>query len=337
MIGTRITGTHNRSIVTYTLPFASCILLAIAWLAGEWPPVVLAAGPIIIFVCILRQQSHQFECEVREQGLWFPATDEQVPYSSITAIEYVPTEKKPRSPIILSRSSRSVLIPASLNVDGGDLYNFLTSQLSLKTQSHVPPALQQYYEQQVAEHGESAVLVLNARQKAGKRPKRETASAVVRGLLISGVVFGVGTLLNAMMLVAAVITLLLAGLVWGYSAERSKRLTIEKGILNSAIVVTPEGMAMQQGPVSGAIEWSRVQGVSLVHLPRSVESSSVMHGTVAIKVGTSQISVRDAYELPIFSLCRVLTTAWENRIHSPAAVVLKEQHDNSPFRPPTQT
>lgn len=338
MIGTRITVIPRRSVAAWVLLFIAAVIGLPALTLNKLPAAVVALPFALAAVFMLRREQVQV-FELQEDILRLEHESRDIYYHTIHAIEYLPTEKKPKSSIVISLPSDSVLIPANADADLEQVFLFLCNRMQFKNVGYLSVPLTTYYDEQAARYGESRVLRIEARRHPGRHPasaktlRFSRAMWLSAALVIPAVYFEAG-------FVAEVGICIVLGLVTCLLGRDFQKRSIPK-LSESAIVVSPEGIAMHQGEVRGAMEWSRVRKMYL-HPPHAVESSHLMMGQIILEVGSSRILIRDVYRLPLFLLFTVLKAARENSVVPPPrtanGVPTPEQDDSpqndSPFRPP---
>ena len=209
------------------------------------------------------------------------------------------------------------MIPESLDADLEQLFFFFCKRAGFEDRISLPAALQQYDAQKTDLYGESDVVAVTARTVPGGKPARPQTREFGNSLLISAVLVLPAMFAEPAYLVESIVCLVIGGLARSMAKERVKRLLIFKNAEQSAIVISPEGFAMSQGDISGAIEWGRVDKMSLRNPSHTIENSARvlgMAGQIVLKVGSSTILIRDVYSYPLFLLYTRLMVARENRV-----------------------
>ncbi|WP_437194319.1 hypothetical protein [Planctomicrobium sp. SH527] len=80
---------------------------------------------------------------------------------------------------------------------------------------------------------------------------------------------------------------------------------------NSALVISPDGIAMHQGELTGYLKWSEIQGIEdskrrNLGRFRGPNASRV----IAIKIAGAEIPIFDIYDRPLAKIHQCLTTYW---------------------------
>lgn len=316
MPGMRFNAMPRRSVVLYVLPLCMLWAIAMVFFLQHWAAAFLSVPFAVVFYRLYRLTSQPLTFELRDDSLWVEHSQTKIPYSSVRAIEYLPTAKKPLSSIILTADSHCVLIPESAEADIEQLFFFFCRRAGLEDRMSLPATLQQYHSEKTALYGDSDVVAVTARTVPGGKPARPQTREFGNSLLISAILVLPAMLAEPPLVAVSIFCLVIGGLARWMGKEQVKRLMIFKHAEQSAIVISPEGFAMSQGDIQGAIEWVRVDKMSIRNPSHAIENSARMlgmAGQIVLKVGSSTILIKDVYSYPLFLLYTRLLVARENQ------------------------
>jgi hypothetical protein len=233
--------------------------------------------------------------------------------------EINPYEPSPSYVIRVHHGNGVLIIPDAPDINSAGIHRALTLRYSASGSRRVNPLLEDYLERQLAMFGPERVWSYRAAppRKNVHRPRR--APALALALLLTGIVWVV---LNADMdgpapwagagVLLGIVSALTLFILWFYG--RKARLRRIKGWDSSGLVITPLGLAMIQGDVSGELEWDQLREVKLKKRPgyfQVVGDASTGLTGIILHVEGAMIIVADLYDRPIDMIHERILRYWK--------------------------
>jgi hypothetical protein len=292
---------------------------------------VLALLPAVLGVTALCLAEPAVRFEVTLGGLDFDAPERvYVPFADVEGLTAPHGTEGDEFPIELYHPGGVVRIPAQLNGSSWSLYKFLLSHLLPvpATPGAVPRALERFVENELALFGPDKVFAYRARRHPplptyGRQVWWSAAAAAAGAAWVSAAAvlgavlppakgrdgwdqvagwFVLGTMLVLGGALAASL----------YSrAGRSRRVRDWRG---SCLVVSPGGIALVQGPLTGKMRWDELRAVEYPARPRLglAVAGGVVRG-VGLMVEGVYLVVADYYDRPLALIYKNLRAYWGGR------------------------
>lgn len=318
MIGTRIESVPKFPVIPLLLMFCGAGMLAISLVSQEVGWVVGSVPFWTVAVALYLIRPKPFSVMITSDGLEHGDFGESIPYSSIEAIIYQgtadPTGRPAdrQMPLLIQHEQGMLTIPKTVCVSTGELYQFLCGRFQPRATFELNPLLQQYADEQTEVFGEDKVFQYTARRVLEQKSGNVTARAVGAALFLAGLSWffagglSDGWIGGAIALVITGLVTCLAGFTSGASAKKQIR-----NWQSSALVVTPVGLALIQGPLKGRLRWNELRDVKLNARDRSfrLSSASVLHG-LRLEVEGSSIVIADIYNEPLPMIHQRIMSYW---------------------------
>ena len=281
------------------------------WMIGAMFPAALA-----LMLFIHRDRSFVANFTETEMILGDPSKT-TIPYSSIQRLwadgRYVEPGSRDRKPFpfLVQHADDFVRVPSLKSPSSYEVYCFLESFLSPEAGGEVHPDLAEFQERQVALHGPESVWVFCAASRRTPRTLRRRLRAFATALLVAG---------GAWIVIGALsqsftrppwgpvgIGCAFYGLIFMLVSFTSGQLDFRffKDWKKSCLVLSPRGLALVQGDVSGEMGWRDVLDVQ--YKPRPDFSRTFLRITpqrayrgIVLKVKGADLVLPDIYDRPLF-------------------------------------
>ncbi len=273
--------------------------------------VVLLFLAAALGAALLATRPRGWSAEFTPNGLETAEPPQSVAYEQI---EGITTGRKPKDPTLPARRRSYAItvvhgagvlrIPARLNVASEDVYRFLLDRIPATGSRDVNPALADYLRRQVETFGEERVWSYRARsRRKWGRSGRRTAVAVA--VLLTGVVWMLAAFRGEAFVVwtGVGVWLVLGAVLYGMSGlgrEHSRRPGGRKG-REASLVISPPGLALIQGKLTGELRWDEVRAVRYRPQRRNLEINVVAASEVGIVLTLegATIAIADVYDRPL--------------------------------------
>lgn len=315
-------------------PWLAAIALALALVSvavgmGSWDAVLLAILPASIALALWLTEPPEVDGSVADSGLELTRPAMSIPFEDIRRIEAEHPPYGPRSPSFTIRvhHDRGVLtIPPSPDINSEGIYQAIESRFVPSGARTVNPALMPYLRRYETTFGADRVWTYGASplQVDVHRPRR--GRAIILALIAAGIawfVLEVGAERQTPWPGAGLFLAFLGGLIlffrWAFG--RSGQLRRIKDWTSSSLVITPVGLAMVQGDLTGELTWDQIRDVKLRARPRRFQvigdTTMGLQGIV-LGVEAALILIADLYDRPIDSIHERILSYWRpERMHEP--------------------
>src|SRR5262249_26506639 len=191
-----------------------------------------------------------------------------LPYTEIECVRIQGNLGRARAPIYVWYAAGLVRIPARVNVHSGDLYEFLAEKLPVSGSRELPPVLARFCADQAGLYGADRVYTYRARQYRDTYPAR-AAMAIFGAIALVGLCWCLGGLLVVFLLHDKAggvwVILSLFATVMGSAVTvgmwRQAREPRIRQWQKSGLVISPGGLAMIQGDMTGQLRWDELRDI----------------------------------------------------------------------------
>jgi hypothetical protein len=315
MIGSRIEHQPRFPWMASLFLVAAAGLVAWAAAVRNPQPAIGAVMPLLLGAGLWLAREPAFSATITEEALVVAGpeggNDTIVPYAEIEGVRGIgrPLDlEKPgkRSfPIHVVYPGGSVRIPAGINLPCEDVYRFLISHLPEHGSLPTAPALVEYLQQQGATFGPDRVYAYCAARRIV--PWR-TYGAFRTGCLavVAGgtawVILGLALPDSNHWTIIGGLVAFFSLLLWAatFASNQVVGGPAVKNWQQSALVISPLGLAMVQGVVEGSIRWDEIREVRFQDRVRSFGVSAEVAGVgIHLLVEGARIVIPDIYDRPL--------------------------------------
>jgi len=325
MIGERVESRPAVGVAALLFGLIGLALLGIALVAGSPHPAVFAILPFALGIAALVTGESAVALTITEEGLAFEQPDlGLVPYAELMGIT-APVSRHPGDhfAIQIYHTTGVVRVPAGLGISSRDLYDFLVERLpplDPADPNQAPSRLRSFVAEQVQLFGEEKVFVYRARpfpplpsnsRKLGYAVAVICAAAgwCVVGIALEASRKGEGAVWAGFGCLFSVLALLFVFLF-----SRANTRHRPANWRHSCVVVSPGGIAMVQGKLSGKMRWDELRNIEYPAKPRF---GLATHGGVRSGVGLltdgAYFIIGDLYVRPLADIRRALHDYWGGR------------------------
>jgi len=321
--------TSDRPFPTAVLILSVCGLglLAAAAATGILQFAVGAVLPLALAIGLFFARTGDFVAEMTESGLSLTSLGTEIAYQDIESLNLAGAPQDPHvarlktGPLTLVFRHRSVEIPGRLNVPVEELYRHLLERIPTAGSRQVHPDLAGYLREQEETFGADRVATFVSRSRMGCRPSKRGGKAVGLALLVTAIAWFVAPLIVKMGQdakggwIGCGVLLAIAGFsVWlGCKlAERHPATRIrQKG--KCSLIISPVGIAMVQGDLSGRLRWDEIRNIRLGKRPRGVylTGAQVPAGGLSVYVEGAVIHIADIYDRPLPIIHALIQRNWQ--------------------------
>lgn len=267
-----------------------------------------------------------FQAELAPAGLSMIEPPQEIPYEQMYSLTMAGVPQAPdsdrlrRGPLMLVHGSGNLEIPARLNVPAIDFYRALLQRIPPTGSREVNAKLADYLRQQEATFGADRVATFTARPSLGWRASRRRGRACSLWLLFAGLAWitaafvvdmsrdaragwvGFGVLLAAVSLIT-----------WLALGQSRKHVpgTVRRW-RDASLIVSPPGIAMIQGDLTGQMRWDEIRELRLGPQRRTLGSFDEGLGARGLHVFVegARIQVADIYDRPLPTVYAVMQSYW---------------------------
>ncbi|MBI5367414.1 MAG: hypothetical protein HZA54_10295 [Planctomycetes bacterium] len=189
-----------------------------------------------------------------------------------------------------------LLIPSTTTTPSEEIYRFLQARIPPSGTREINPTLRGYLEEQVRKYGAERVFSYGVRRVQGRiaRLRRSFALAATASLTASGLFWLLVPFVTGApeWRIAGGLSLFLAVLLLAIGLQADVAASpLTNALRPPALVVSPGGIALIQGALSGTMTWDEVKSVS-PRLPM------VNYSTVVFELSGATIVLQDVFDRP---------------------------------------
>jgi hypothetical protein len=300
-------------------------VLAFAQQTAHWA--AFSAFPWLAALTLWVMRPRTFRARFTQTALEVEEPPASIPYADVQSLlaprrPANPFKAGPKQYAIQVLHRDGVLhIPARLSVPSDDVFFFLYRQLPAQGSRAVPAGLRDYLRRKEHEYGPDRVWTYCARAHLGNSPEFGRAAAFLLSLALSGVAWLVWAWLvwgpardGAGWVAAGIVCIFFGGLfslLFWLQSRRPPGVLHIKRWHESGLVVTPDGLALAQGDLSGRLRWDEVRQVEIRRRPRAFQyQSGGAVGGIVLKVEGAAIVIADIYDRPLSLIYQQICYYW---------------------------
>jgi hypothetical protein len=279
-----------------------------AWLAN------LAILPLAVgLVALIRARSRPFAATFTPDAIVVEGAAAAIPYTSVLNVwahDLTPDPadfESPSCPIRVQHESGLLDFPSRLNVRSDRVYCFLASHIRTCGGRDVHPALAEYLSTQEAAHGTAAIATYCASRRRVRPAGYRRFRTFCAGVMLAGALWmalGFSGIIpqgwDALGLVCTLTGLVFFATSFAMNAPVTPRIKHQH---QSSLVIGPEGMAMVQGDIQGAIRWPELLEIKYKPRRRAFQLAWTSGGLVTgiiLRVAGAEIVIADVYDRPLY-------------------------------------
>jgi hypothetical protein len=295
------------------------VLILLVVMVAKAPAMVPACLlPLVVGMCLLLSSERRFLARFTATGLEVARPQLTIPYRELLEVRPVAplADSHPRSfAIEIVHDRGGLLIPAPLSVPSDRVYAFLRAQLPEGRRCALPAVLEQYRADQERTFGADRVWSCGGRRGPFRRSGGPLGSVAI-GLTITGIAWIALAIARGSQpgwLVAGVSAIVVGAVLFIFDAARpghagGTRRPLPNG---SALVISPLGIAVQQGTLNGHLTWEEIKDVR-VHAPAAAfGTSSARPPAINLVVEGATISLTDSYDRPLEEIRDRIVLNWQ--------------------------
>ncbi|CAN5177445.1 hypothetical protein BH11PLA2_BH11PLA2_07220 [soil metagenome] len=205
-------------------------------------------------------------------------------------------------PVLIYRSKDCIRLPRKLNVSSRDLCEFLHPQLPPQNATEPPRELEGFYREQVEKFGEDKVHLYRATTLPDPPPPPSAQRGIwlgfAAGSLLGGIALGViagkGDYLGGGIFGGIFFALIGALIAYAVRTERRNR---SGKYQDTALIISPFGIALVQEDMKGKLRWDEILAVEHPPIHRAMQASTAKSKQgIGIKVAGAYIVIKDRFD-----------------------------------------
>jgi hypothetical protein len=315
-------------------PWLAALALALAVFAvafgrGSWDSIQLAILLASIALALWWTEPAEVDGSVTDSGLDLIRPGMIVPFEAIGRIEAEHAPYGPRSssfPIRVHHERGVLTIPPSPDINSEGIFRAIEERFVPSGSREVNPVLMPYLLRYETTFGPDRVWSYRATRLRADVHRPRRGRAVILAFVATGIawfVLNVGARGPTPWPGAGLFLAFIGGLIlflrWGLG--RSGQLRRIKDWRASSLVITPVGLAMVQGDLTGELTWDQIRDVKLRSRARRFQvigdSTTGLQGIILV-VDAALILIADLYDRPIDSIHERILSYWKpERMHQP--------------------
>jgi hypothetical protein len=296
---------------------AALMLNALA-VATRTPLLVpLSVLPAAIGLALLLSGERRFHARFTATALEIARPPQTIPYATILEVRPVialgVAQPRPFA-IEVVHQRGGLLIPFPLSVPSARVYAFLRGLLPERPERNLPPALLAYQSEQERTFGAERVWSYGGR----RGPLSHTPPALQPlglGCLFAGLAWIAVPLFRASeaaWYVAGTLALFLGSLLLVVAAaHRAKRAAAQPRVVGGVgLVISPVGLAMEQGTLKGLLTWQEIRKVSTQPAGAAFTATRDRTPGISLEVEGATIRITDSYDRPLQEIHDHIVQYW---------------------------
>jgi hypothetical protein len=325
LVGTGVTFRDPPGLLFRICVPAVAILLLIALVTMQ-PSVAFGAiwPACYVLMTILRRQPTQ-DLVFQQDRVLFDFTGKEVPYASIQGLtlngEIEPGDNAYTKPGTLDLIAADGFLFKGASVDAGKAYEFLLEKVPAGRTRNLSARMTKHLDDQLATFDHDLVSSYTARKVIGN-PRSNVLRAGLTMFLAMLILMPISVFYPVANGVATVyfmagILLSLIGLV-----DRSARVRPPgmKTWMASSLIVSPMGIAVEQGDLIGKMRWDEILKLECGAPLKSFQLSRGPRQAINIAIKGTSFMIHDLYDRPLAAIADVMLDFWEtDKTEEPAA------------------
>lgn len=314
MIGSRVSLVPPAPKAAFLCIGAAVALGGAAAAVGANEMIPFAVLPLVIGLCLLFGDDRRFLARFTPGAVEIARPKQSIPYTSIHEVRPIAPlgAPRPRSfPIEIVHQRGSVTFPATLSAPSERVYAFLRGHLADKPPRALPEAMATYQQEQEQSFGADRVFCYGGR----RGPFRHDAprwSAAGKGLLISAAAWAVLAFVRpgaGGWYIGAGLAVVIGGLCLLAAWRGSGGGVDPTRTSGAALVISPLGLAMEQGPLNGHLTWQQIRKVSTQVPGKGITMTRTLPG-IAVEVEGATFVITDSYDRPLSEIHERIVRYW---------------------------
>jgi hypothetical protein len=313
VIGTRVALVPPTPVAALACIGGGVVLFGLCAAAGGKEVMPLGLAPLFVGLALMFGDDRRFRARFTPTAVEIARPAQSIPYASILEVRPVVALGAPRPrafAIEVVHDKGSVMFPATLNAPSERVYAFLRGQVAGTDFVPLPVSLDAYEREQVASFGAERVFAYTAR----RGPYRHDAagwSAAAKGLLVTAAAWLVVAFAGkgaGGWAAAGVVSAFLGGVCLVVAMERRRGIPPSR-TTGAALVISPLGLAMEQGPLNGHLTWQQIRKVSVQAPGKGMTMTRVAAGIV-VEVEGAAFAITDSYDRPLPEIHEQILKYW---------------------------
>lgn len=314
MIGSRVSLVPPAPRAAFFCIGAAVALGGVVAAVGANEMIPFAVPPLVIGLCLLFGADRRFLARFTPGAVEIARPKQSIPYTSIHEVRPIAplAGPRPRSfPIEVVHQRGSLTFPATLTAPSERVYAFLRGHLADRPPRALPAAMATYQEEQEESFGADRVFCYGGR----RGPFRHDAprwSAAGKGLLITAAAWAVLAFVRpgaGGWSIAAGLALVIGGLCLLAAWRGSGGGVDPAKTSGAALVISPLGLAMEQGPLNGHLTWQQIRKVT-VQVPGKGITVARTEPGIAVEVEGATFVITDTYDRPLSEIHERIVKYW---------------------------
>jgi hypothetical protein len=317
VIGSKVVLVPPRPYAAIAALGAAVALVALAVAVRAPFLVPLSLLPAALGLGLLLSGGRRFHARFTATALEIARPPEAIPYATILEVRPVIPLEKSRTPsfaIEVVHRGGSLLIPPTLSVPSARVYAFLRGLLPERPERHLAPALAAYQREQEQSFGADRVSCYGGRRGPLRHPPA-WLPAVGKACLIAGLAWIAVPLFRSSepgWYAAGGSLLILGGVLLAIERTyRTKGAAAQARVPGGAgLVISPVGLAMEQGALNGLLTWQEIRGISTKPPGGAFGTTRDTRPGISIEVEGATFRITDSYDRPLQEIHDRLLQYW---------------------------
>jgi hypothetical protein len=308
MIGTTLELSRKFPVSAVLLLLIAVICFTVGFVLKNPHWAIFSILPGAVGLVLLITMPASFRADLTSSEICLQHTGENVPYTQISRLWYSDAGLASAA-IHVFHQEGMIRIPRCDTADSDQVYDFLKSVLPPQGLPNVNHLLQPFLNSQSSTFGIDKVWAHNARPNVVEKVARRMSAVTLTALAVSFAWIMIGLSIekvdwaaagSSLLVVSVVVLLLLL-----VSNQRSPKQFGIKNWQASSLVISPVGLALVQGDLTGQLRWAEVHGLKFKN------SSAPRQRRVELRVEGAQILIRDIYDTPLTEIHRQIEHYWQ--------------------------
>jgi len=314
VIGSRVSLVPPAPRAAFFCIGAAVVMGGVVAAVGANEMLPFAVLPLAIGLCLLFGADRRFLARFTPGAVEIARPKQSIPYTSIHEVRPIVPLSGPRPrwfAIEVVHQRGSLTFPATLTAPSERVYAFLRGHLAEKPPPALPAAMASYQQEQEESFGADRVFSYGGR----RGPFRHDASqwsAAGKGLLITAALWAVLAVVRpgaAGWYVGAGLAAFIGALCLVAAWRGSGRGVDPEKTTGAALVISPLGLAMEQGPLNGHLTWQQIRKVT-VQVPGKGITVTRTEPGIAVEVEGATFVITDTYDRPLPEIHERIVKYW---------------------------